>query len=101
MRKRRVSLVLMFNRAEILPLRARARGTAVGISSNWLWVRSTAVRPFVALTPRGTAELRHRHDYARHHQPPAVEGVPHFHVHESPLRPARLLLLPGDGGPNA
>lgn len=24
---------------EILPLHARAKGTAVGISSNWLWVR--------------------------------------------------------------
>lgn len=25
---------------EILPLHARAKGTAIGISSNWLWVRS-------------------------------------------------------------
>lgn len=26
---------------EILPLHARAKGTAVGISSNWLWVRAS------------------------------------------------------------
>ena len=31
---------------EILPLHARSKGTAVGISSNWLWVRFTTSRTF-------------------------------------------------------
>ena len=34
---------------EILPLHARAKGTAVGISSNWIWVRSHPL-PFEAHT---------------------------------------------------
>lgn len=32
---------------EILPLHARAKGTAVGVSSNWIWVS----RPVLALHP--------------------------------------------------
>lgn len=30
---------------EILPLEARAKGTAVGVSSNWLWVRARESGP--------------------------------------------------------
>ena len=29
---------------EILPLHARAKGTAIGISSNWLWVSRTMLK---------------------------------------------------------
>jgi MFS family permease len=44
---------------EILPLHARAKGTAVGISSNWIWV-SRAFLSFMLILPderRGKGEF--------------------------------------------
>lgn len=34
---------------EILPLHARSKGTAIGVSSNWIWVCSTFYMPIVTI----------------------------------------------------
>lgn len=76
---------------EILPLHARAKGTAIGVSSNWLWVN------FLLILARDTTltltELRRGYDYTNPPQQPPMASLPHFHVHQPRLYPSGLLLV--------
>lgn len=48
---------------EILPLHARAKGTAIGISSNWLWVSFIPDHQYL-ITADLVIELRCGHDHS-------------------------------------
>lgn len=85
---------------EILPLHARAKGTAVGISSNWIWV-SSLLEPRQGDPTLTFVELLCRHDNANHNYKPTVEGLSDLHVYKFCLHTSGLFLLPGDNESDA
>ena len=67
---------------EILPLHARSKGTAIGVSSNWIWVCYTRIDCMTwVYFANWILELLRCYDHPCHHQPPAMEGVFDIHVH--------------------
>lgn len=88
---------------EILPLQARARGTAISVSAHWIWSKCFFPPPRQTskcqMTDRLPHRFLHRHDHPRAHQPHPLEDLPDLHDPARPLRPVRLLLLPRDLGP--
>ena len=76
---------------EILPLHARAKGTAVGVSSNWLWnffvVMVTRKYCPMADTVNPSANLIN----SNASQQPHVERLSHIHGFELLVHSARLL----------
>ena len=69
---------------EILPLHARSKGTAIGVSSNWIWVCSIYKHyqyKISCFANFGLLELFCCYDHPRHHQPAAVESIFDLHVH--------------------
>jgi hypothetical protein len=78
---------------EILPLHARAKGTAIGISSNWLWV-SFCIHSIIAkLATNSKTELCRCHDHTNPHQQPPMASLPHLHVHKPGLCTSSLFLV--------
>jgi hypothetical protein len=77
---------------EILPLHARAKGTAIGISSNWLWVSSYSSHHVQSFT-NNNPELCRSNDHTNPHQQPPMASLPHLHVHKSRLCPSSLFLV--------
>lgn len=73
---------------EILPLRARAKGTAVGISSNWLWVCAPPVCGLADF-----AELLRCHDHTDDDSEPSMEDIPYLDVLQLCFHPSGVLLL--------
>ena len=67
---------------EILPLHARSKGTAIGVSSNWIWVCYTRIDCMTwVYFANWILELLRCYDNTCHHQPPTMECVFDIHVH--------------------
>jgi MFS family permease len=81
---------------DILPLHARAKGTAVGISSNWTWVSPCVLSLITLVAGLLQTEFLRRHDHTHHRQPAAVEGLPDIYVHELCFRAICIFLLSGN-----
>lgn len=79
---------------EILPLHARTKGTAIGVSSNWLWNFTVVSIPFRTFLDIANGEQGH--DHAHPHQSPPVESLSHLYGNQHHFRTDHLLFVSGD-----
>ena len=74
---------------EILPLHARTKGTAIGVSSNWLW--NFTVVGILSENILDVANGEQGHDHTHSHQPPPMESLPDLYGNQHYFRTYYLL----------